>query len=399
MLDEAVCRLEDAGADEAWRAVFPLEAPETRYLAIKINCNNALDPVDGAGNEIDALPEPVVAVIQGFVRAGGRSAHCHVYDATSSGSQRYVAEWFRDRVRAHFPDVRFNGSIDDPSPTAGWDPRTHVTWSPAYVSPPPDTRIAQLALDADYLVNVPIVKRHSQANLTLAYKNLFGSIDSCDRLHPWVYEDVPEASVLADIMGSPHVDGDPAVRTLAEKTALVVGDMLYGQPCSNFGVSPQPWQTFRGEWPNGLIVSDDPVAADSVMADLLQAEPAEGGACGGIRSWARRHLSYAEQLGQGVHETIPLPAGEPFDASRMTYGRIDYRFADLWPSGADLTVTRAPSGEVLLEWDHYFDGLYEVHRATRPDFSDAILLGVTPVRQYADPAPPDPSFYRIRFAG
>jgi hypothetical protein len=399
MLDTAVRELEGGGLDESWRAVFPLDAPESRYLAIKVNCNNALDPVDGAGNEIDAIPEPVVAVIGGFVRAGGRSAHCHVYDVTSSGPTRHIAEWFRDKVRAHYPDVQFNGSIGGKDASLGWDPRTHVTWSGAYVDPPPETRISQLALDADYLVNVPIVKRHSQANVTLGYKNLFGSIEACDRLHPWVYADVPEASVLADIAGSPVVGGDPSVKTLAQKTALVVGDMLYGQPCTNFNVEPRPWEIFDNEWPNGLVVSDDPVAADAVMLDLLEAEPAHDGGCGGIASWARRYLDYAEMKGQGIHDAVDLPVGQPFDPALMSYSRIDYRYAELWPSGALLTVSRLETGGVLLEWDHYFDGLYEVHRARSPHFADAELLGVTPTRQYVDPAPPEPSFYRVLFAG
>jgi hypothetical protein len=175
--------------------------------------------------------------------------------------------------------------------------------------------------------------------------------------------------------------------------------MLYGQPCSNFNVVPRPWQTFHNEWPNGLVVSDDPVAADSVMLDLLEAEPADDGGCGGIKSWARRYLEYAELKGQGVRDAVDLPVGVPFDPQRMAYTRLDYRYVDLWPSGALLTVSRLETGAALLEWEHYFSGLCEVQRATVPDFSDAVLLGVTPARQYVDPAPPEPSFYRILFAG
>jgi len=398
MLDEAVRHLKGGSTESAWRAVFPLANPETRTLGIKVNCNNALDPVDGAGNEIDAIPEPVIAVIRGFVTAGGRSANCHVYDGTNTSPQRHIATWFRDRVRAVFPDVQFHGGTGygDYGDGRDCDPRECVTWDPAYQDPPPETRIYGLALEWDYLVNVPIVKRHSQANITLGYKNHFGTVDRCDRLHPWVYEDVPEASVLADILGSPTVPGDPSVKSLAEKTALVVGDMLYGQPCSNFGKEPRPWEIFRGEWPNSLVVSDDPVAADSVMADILQQEPAYDGGCGSIRSWARRYLEYAEAKGQGTYDHVDLPAGQLFDPALMTYTKIDYRHLEMWPSGADLRVSRLENGAVLLEWTHYFEGdLCEIWRATRPDFSDAELLGASPTGQYIDGNPPEPAFYRI----
>ncbi|NJN64979.1 MAG: DUF362 domain-containing protein [Acidobacteria bacterium] len=251
------------------------------------------------------------------------------------------------------------------------------------------------ARNADYLVNVPIVKRHGQANVTLGYKNHLGSIDGADRMHAWLYNDVPEASVLADIMGSPVKPGDPTVRSLAQRTVLTVGDMLYGQPCRNWGVVPTPWTIWGGEWPGSLIVSDDPVAADSVMLDILQSEPG-GSGCGSIRSWARRYLAIAQQKGQGVHESITLPVGQRFDPARLAYSAIDYRYLELWPSGADLHLSLLQNGAVLLEWEHYFPGaLCVVRRATQPDFSDAITLGVSPVGRYIDNSPVSPAYYRI----
>lgn len=400
MLDEAVMVLKGAGVDEAWRRVFPLEAPETRTLAIKVNLNNAVDAADGAGNIIDAVPEPCISVIKGFVRAGGRSANCTIYDATNTAPTRFLATWFKNRVKGVFSDVRFLAGGGSEGPTADApDPTEYVTWSPAYLSPPPDTRIAGVVLSSDYLVNVPIVKKHGQANVTLGYKNHLGSIDRADKLHNWLFQDVPEASVLADIMGSPAVAGDPSVRSIAQRTALTVGDMLYGQPCKNFGVVPRPWAIFRNEWPCNLIVSDDPVAADSVMIDILEAEPTNEGGCGSSRAWARRYLQYAELKGQGIHERVVLPAGQPFDPTRMTYTRIDYRHVDLWPSGADLRVTRLPNGYALLQWTHYFPGLCEIWRATRPDFSDAILAGASPVGSWIDTSSFPRAYYRVLYAG
>lgn len=46
------------------------------------------------------------------------------------------------------------------------------------------------------------------------------------------------------------------------------------QPCRNWGAAPRPWALFGNERPNSLICSDDVEAADSVMFDLLDAEPA-----------------------------------------------------------------------------------------------------------------------------
>lgn len=397
MLDDAVRLLKGPVPGGAWPAVFNLGANSTRRLAIKINLNNSTDPVDGAGQVIDAIPEPAIAVIRGFVKAGGLSANVTIYDGTNTAPTRFMPTWLKNRVRSFYPDVQFSAGGGSAATAA--DPRTYVTWSPNYITPPPDTRINGLVLDTDYLVNIPIVKRHGQANVTLGYKNHLGSIAGADQLHAWLFNDVPEASVLADIMGSPVVPGDPSVRSIRQKTVLTVGDMLFGQPCKNWGVIPRPWKIFRNEWPNNLIVSDDPVAADAVMFDILEAEPANDGGCGSIRAWARRYLQFAEAKGQGVFERVTLPSGQRFDPARMTYTKIDYRFLDLWPSGADLRLNKTGTGAVTMTWNHYFTGPCEVWRATRKDFKNAVLLGVSPVGQYADLNPPEPAFYRIYYSG
>lgn len=397
MLDVAVRALKGGSYDEAWQQVFPLSNPESRRLSIKLSLNNALDPDDGAGNDIDAIPEPAIAVIDGFVRAGGSAANVNVYDATNTAPQRHLATWLRARITAHHPAVRFNQAW--PGIPSGCGPATCVRWSPAHTSPPPDTRFSDAVLSADYVVNIPIVKRHGQAGVSLGFKNHFGSIDRCDRLHSWVFADTPSASVLADIMASPSSVGDPTVVPLFQKTVLTVGDLLLGQPCRNFDATPRPWTLFGGEWPASLIVSDDVVAADCVMIDLLQAEPATDGGCGPIHSWSRRHLQFAASAGCGVFDSVTLPVGQRFDPARMTYAAIDYHHLDLQSSAARVIVTRPQTGGVLIEWTHPLPGRCEIYRSTHADRSDGLRLGVSPIGRWLDPNPPEPAFYWVRYIG
>lgn len=397
MVNRAVRQLKGGTLDQAWKAVFSLSNPSSRTLAIKVNCNNSTDPTSGAGTVIDAVPEPLVGVIRGFIRSGGLPSNVTIFDLTSNDATRYIASWFRSRIAAIFPAVKFQDQGTNKG--GAYNARTHVTWSSGYPSAPPVTRIHDLLLNTDYLVNVPIVKRHIGANATLGYKNHFGSIERCGQLHSYVYDESPNASVLVDIMGSPAVSGDPGVRSIRQKTVLTLGDMLFGQPCKNFGLSPSPWQTFSGEWPNSLVISDDPVAAESVMLDVLEAEPATGGDCGGIQTWARRYLQIAENKGQGVYDHVALPPGQRFDPSRMTYSKIVYRFADIWPSGCDLKVSHLGNGSVRLEWEHYFNGRFEVRRSSSPAFSPYTVLGYTTQKNFTDNAPPSPSFYRVYFDG
>lgn len=396
MLDQAVLSLKGGTLNQAWGSVFSLAAAETRLLGIKVNCNNATAAADGAGTSIDAVPEPVIAVIKAFLRSGGRATNCYVFDLSTSGGYRYIATWFRNKVLAAVPGVQFR---DAASNTRGaYNAATHVTWSAGYPTTPPVTRIHDLPRQCDYLVNMPIVKRHIGAGSTLGYKNHFGTIENCAGLHNYVYSDVTQASVLADIMGSPVVPGNPAIRSLAQKTVLTIGDMLYAQPCKNFGLSPEPWVTFGREWPNNLIVATDPVAADSVMIDLLEAEPA-GGTCGGISPWTRRYLQFAEAKGQGIYEHIALPVGQVFNPARMTYTRFGYRHLDLWPGGANLTVKKNTDGSTRLEWTHYFVGNCEVQRATKPDFSDKVVIALNALGYCTDTSGIAPAYYRVNYVG
>lgn len=395
MLDLAVQQLKGGNVDDAWRRVFALPSPATRKLAIKVSCNNSYIP-DGCGNETDGVPEPAIATIRGFLRAGGKPSNVTVYDATTSNGARVIPDWFRQRILAQFPEVRF---VDRSTPKNGlYDARTHVTWSPGYIVPPPATRISDVVLQADYLVNIPLVRRHIGAGFSLGIKNHFGSIENVHLLHPYVWDEYNAGSVLADILASPNVPGDPTVKSFRRKTVLTIGDMLLGQPCKNYGYTPVAWQTFGNEWPNSLIVGDDPVATDSVMLDLLEPEPGLGD-CGGIAPWARRHLQVAESRGLGVYEHLGLPSLTRFDPRLMTYTKIDYRFQELLRGGADLQVRSLADDSAALKWSHYFDGPCSVYRATRPDFSDAQLLTTTTAGEFIDGAHLPKAFYRVEYVG
>lgn len=110
MLDDAVRLLKGGSTTQAWQAVFNLPANETRLLGIKINLNNSYDAANGAGDIIDAIPEPAIAVIRGFVAAGGLSSNVTIFDGTNTTPTRFMATWLKNRVRSYFPDVNFSAA-------------------------------------------------------------------------------------------------------------------------------------------------------------------------------------------------------------------------------------------------------------------------------------------------
>jgi hypothetical protein len=128
--------------------------------------------------------------------------------------------------------------------------------------------------------------------VTLGFKHHFGSINGCNNLHNTTTP-TSNPNSLVDLFMSSHISG---------KTVLTVGDCLYGNWKSLSGAPPK-WLLFGNAAANSLIVSADPVAADSVMCDLLDAEIRKQGQTMG--AGARNYLTQAETQGLGVFEAAP----------------------------------------------------------------------------------------------
>jgi hypothetical protein len=146
--------------------------------------------------------------------------------------------------------------------------------------------LPQAFVDADYMINMPVFKKHHRAGISLACKNHFGTMapftGGAWHLHPSLPS--PEATADAtngeygvyrcfvDIMG--HKD-------LGGKTVLYIIDGIWGS--TNWGHPPVKWRMppFNDDYPSSLFISQDPVAIESVCFDFLRYEfdenhPTEG---------------------------------------------------------------------------------------------------------------------------
>jgi hypothetical protein len=326
MVQTGLLRLtgQDSWAD-IWSALFERVHPggysAGQQIAIKVNLNMSRD-CDSHGNVIDALPQPVLALISGMVAAGVQPGDVTVYD-----SIRPIPSYLSGPIWAVYPDVKFSGAMgtEEPCPGAiapsyGVDSSLTVQFN----NPDgnlQDRQLADVLYDATYLINMPIIKRHSGEDfnpVTLSFKNHFGSIDRItgsgnDDLH--LYIDITDDlyrttySPLVDIYRNPNIRG---------KTILVLGDGLYGG--TSWGSPPiESWSIFDGAC-NSLFFGTDPVATDCVMADLIMAE--------GLVSTPRTydHLFCAEEAGLGVCEgTRSDPGGDPLQEPYGSgYDDIEY---------------------------------------------------------------------------
>ncbi|MCI0513424.1 DUF362 domain-containing protein [candidate division KSB1 bacterium] len=129
---------------------------------------------------------------------------------------------------------------------------------------------------AAYLINIPSLKAHACAGITLCAKNHFGSQARADasHLHKGLVcqeNDMPRRTeygkyrVQVDLMGH---------RLLGGNTMLFLVDGLYSAVEGWADANPVKWQMapFNGDFTNSIIASLDPVAVESVCYDLLRTE-------------------------------------------------------------------------------------------------------------------------------
>lgn len=232
----------------------------TERIAVKINNNNTSSHADS--REINASPHLTLALLRSMIRDGGIPEPM----ISVAEPSRYITDFLFDKCHTEFPGVTF---VDH----SGGNGRTKTEYRPEAMHYSADNGrlargIATVFTDADYIIDMAILKGHVGQGVTLCGKNWYGamSIDADWRRNTHdnfnqSRDGRPKYVTFVDFMG--HSD-------LGGKTVLWLIDALYG--CRAVGGAPQPrWDMppFDNEWPCSLLGSLDPVAIDMVATDLL----------------------------------------------------------------------------------------------------------------------------------
>ena len=248
-------------------------------IAIKINMNNGyFEDYESKINDIDANPYVMKGLLRQLVTVVGVAEEdITVYDAS-----RKLMDWFYNRVyyeeypatplvpefaNVHFVDSE-GGAVGREQVVPSSERVYFADGSCAYRTLP------TVVTEADYLINMPITKRHVGDRVTLAGKNWFGSwIEDVVSVHD--YHEIGYAA-----MGNPAPQTDLfAHEQLGGKTLLLIGDGTYGCRYGNSDISRFQMYPFNDDWMSSLLFSQDSVAIDSVMYDFLHTEgtgPSEG---------------------------------------------------------------------------------------------------------------------------
>lgn len=274
MVSDAILHVSGAKNDKsAWKQLFVFFNKSknrgnhgylnTEKIAVKINQNNTYSHEDSP--EINASPQLVYALIQSLVNeAGVPQKNITVFDAS-----RFITDYLFNKCHAEFPDVVFVDNV-------GGNGRVKSTYKQEAIPYSKDNgRLARglviCAVEADYLINVALLKGHVGQGITLCGKNWYGATDINNDWRKNVHDNFNQDKnggskymTFVDYMG--HKD-------LGAKTMLYLIDGFYG--CKLVNGLPKPkWnmKPFNGNWPCSLLASQDPVAVDAVALDFLVTE-------------------------------------------------------------------------------------------------------------------------------
>jgi uncharacterized protein (DUF362 family) len=306
-------------------------------IAIKVNCNQDRSPEWGVpsqggrpGVAQNGLPSPhaVAALVTQLIEvAGVRGEDIMIYDVTGI---RNVGQPILSRIRANsnpqFQKVKFLAGDDynlGGRLSAVPDAENPIRFAKADI---PTANLPRQVTEATYLINMALLRPHGMAGVTLTAKNHFGSVHfpndggwSPRILHNSVLRTQPMASynALVDLVGHRHLGG---------KTMLYVLDGLYTAEHNEGSVFK--WASFNDHWASTMLMSQDPLAIDSVALDLLRSEPRATQ----VRGNADNYLHEAAQAAKPPSGTVYNPDGSGVLASLGTH--------EHWNNPADRKYSR-----------------------------------------------------------
>ena len=294
----------------AWKAIFTFYnenkgkgevsySPDEKIF-IKINATSAWSgnfktsdlskTYNGYYGTSETSPEVVLSVLRQLVNVVGvPQDRIYVGDPMKHIYKHSYDMWYNEFKDVHYLDNNYNTlgrEIATPSTTAiihysddgevlrpeVWDPGR-----PGGTDPVLQDYLYSILEDADYMINIPMLKGHKRAGMTMFAKNHFGSQTHVNASHlhnglvaPMEMENTsnPRSDyglyrVQVDIMGH---------KLLGGKNLVYIMDALWA---TDYELdAPLKWHMppFNNDWMSSVFASLDPVAIESVGYDFLRSE-------------------------------------------------------------------------------------------------------------------------------
>lgn len=282
MVSDVLLKLTETSSDEnAWDEIFKYHNKNHgkgdigytpgEKVVIKVNLNSnrskygSGDYVRSKKENIDTSPQIILAVLDQLVNEAGVAQE----DISIGDPGRNYDDVYFEKCTKEFPNVHYWGEGN------GRTPHTKTKDKVLFASDGGvEEWLPKCYVDAAYMINIPVFKKHHRAGISLASKNHFGTFvtDKRNAAH-WHYslpvgdgkavETNPGYGLyrcFVDIMGHKH---------LGDKTILYLIDALWSS--TNNANPPIKWrmEPFNNDYPSSIFASMDPVAIESVGFDFL----------------------------------------------------------------------------------------------------------------------------------
>jgi len=289
MLEEGLLSITDRKkSGDAWNAIFryhngmrgkgnvPYKKGEKIY--IKLNRTTASSGITSEYERrkdraltlaFETSPQVVISMLRQLVNvAGVPQEFIYVGDAMRNLYQDEYLKYFTE-----FPRVNYISSFGNTAgrikTAASSKDLIFYSDNKSVMTTAGSDKLYTVLEEAEYLINLPVMKGHNIGGITLFAKNHFGTHTrtAASHLHPGLNNESRRGygyyRVLVDIMGNKHT---------GEKNLFYVLDALWSG--SNWNGLPVKFlmPPFNNHWSSSLFLSLDPVAIESVGLDFLRTE-------------------------------------------------------------------------------------------------------------------------------
>jgi hypothetical protein len=242
-------------------------------IVIKINLTTMSHGGRHLDDAMDATPQLVFALLKELIDTMGIAQT----DITLGDPYRSMPDEIYVPCHTKFPNVHYTEDM-------GTDGREQTVISSGNEFFTSDdnfqSRLPQIYLDAAYFINLPCLKSHNSAGITIAAKNHQGSVIGPTQnatnqyMGSYLHYDYPvDGGAAQQQMGLyRHIVDFMAHTKLGRNTLIYIVDAIWSG--RNWDAIVEKWQMspFNNDWTSSLLISQDAVAIESVGFDFLYNE-------------------------------------------------------------------------------------------------------------------------------
>lgn len=246
-------------------------------IVVKINCNGDSNPNYKWTNRGYHSPQMLYALVEQLIDVAGVKGS----DIILTDPSRFINSVLYEKIRSN-PSPEYQAVIFEQR--KAFDLPGYRTAEPdednkVYFVMPDGKKEAMCFVksfsEASYLINFAVVRPHRVFGTTAVSKNHFGSVWNFEskafrpnNLHAFALWDYPTPNKHGQPHSHPMLLGH---KTTYGKTVLYLADGLY--TAINQSGPVKRWSTMDDQWFSSLLMSQDPVALESVLLDFISSEP------------------------------------------------------------------------------------------------------------------------------